>query len=128
MVMNSVLDSISEMLHFGFERRNISLGVRCVYKLGNGIRLVSKPVFAAQHNLSIAKPRFIAEELSSRSKFLILVALDDNRVVGYKIGYQDRQTRFYSWFGGVYAEYRGKGIASELMRRQHECARLKVTK
>ncbi len=62
----------------------------------------------------------IGEELSIRPKFLILVALDDDEVVGYKIGYQDRKTRFYSWLGGVYPEYRGRGIASELMVRQHE--------
>lgn len=68
-------------------------------------------------------PDSISEELSSRPKCLILVALDDDHVVGYKIGYQDRNTRFYSWLGGVCAKYRGKGIASELMLRQHEWCR-----
>ena len=62
----------------------------------------------------------IREELSSRPRFLILVAVHDGRVVGYKIGYQDRKSRFYSWLGGVYPEYRSHGIASELMLRQHE--------
>lgn len=33
---------------------------------------------------------------------------------------QDRKSRFYSWLGGVYPEYRGQGVASELMCRQHE--------
>jgi len=65
-------------------------------------------------------PDSIEEELSARPKFLILVALDYDQVVGYKIGYQDRKARFYSWLGGVYPEYRGQGIASELMMRQHE--------
>jgi len=65
-------------------------------------------------------PDSIEEELRARPKFLILVAVDDGRVVGYKIGYQDRKSRFYSWLGGVYPECRGQGIASELMRRQHE--------
>ncbi|EPZ52678.1 hypothetical protein N007_02510 [Alicyclobacillus acidoterrestris ATCC 49025] len=27
--------------------------------------------------------------------------------------------RFYSWLGGVHPEFRGRGIANELMRRQH---------
>ncbi len=62
----------------------------------------------------------IREELSSRLQFLILVAVHNNRVIGYKIGYQDRKNRFYSWLGGVYPEYRDQGIASELMHRQHE--------
>lgn len=76
--------------------------------------LLHSTIFKSQSSDSIE------EELNARPKFLILVALDDDRVVGYKIGYQDRETRFYSWLGGVYPEYRGKGIASELMRRQHE--------
>lgn len=39
------------------------------------------------------------------------------------IGYQDRKTRFYSWLGGVYPEYRGQGIASELVVKQHAWCR-----
>ena len=62
----------------------------------------------------------IAEELLTRPKFLILIAVDLDRVVGYKVGYQERKTRFYSWLGGVYPEYRDRGIATELMQRQHE--------
>lgn len=50
---------------------------------------------------------------------LIHVALVDDQVAGYKIGYGlDGQT-FYSWPGGVRPNYRKLGIASELMRRQH---------
>lgn len=71
-------------------------------------------IFTTQH------PDSIEDELAARSKSLILIALDHDEVVGYKIGYQDLKTRFYSWLGGVYPDYRGQGIASELMRRQHE--------
>ena len=67
------------------------------------------------HNLDA-----IEEELSARQKFLILLAVANDQAVGYKIGYQDRKLRFYSWLGGVHPDYRGRGIASELMRRQHE--------
>lgn len=62
----------------------------------------------------------IKQELSGRPQILILVAIDIERVVGYKIGYQDRKSRFYSWLGAVYPEYRGQGIGSELMSKQHE--------
>ncbi|MGC4379215.1 GNAT family N-acetyltransferase [Fictibacillus sp. Mic-4] len=62
----------------------------------------------------------IKEELSWRPQFLILVAVHKDRVVGYKIGYQDRKGRFYSWLGGVDPEYRNQGIASKLMLKQHE--------
>jgi predicted GNAT superfamily acetyltransferase len=61
----------------------------------------------------------ILEELGKRSRFLILLAVVDGRVVGYKVGYEERTNRFYSWLGGVHPEYRNRGIASELMRRQH---------
>ena len=44
-------------------------------------------------------------------------------MVGYKIGYEDKTERFYSWLGGVNLEYRGQGIASELMGRQHAWCR-----
>jgi len=65
----------------------------------------------------------IAAELDKRSRFLILLAIEAGSVVGYKIGYEDRTNRFYSWLGGVDPELRGRGIASELMRRQHEWCR-----
>ncbi|RYF69527.1 MAG: GNAT family N-acetyltransferase [Cytophagaceae bacterium] len=56
--------------------------------------------------------------------FQLIVALDGDRVVGCKIGYDwqpysQSTTTFYSWLGGVDPAYRGQGIASELMRLQH---------
>ena len=51
----------------------------------------------------------------------MLLALDDERVVGCKIGYAHHlPNTFYSWLGGVDPAYRGQGIAGELMRRQHD--------
>lgn len=61
----------------------------------------------------------ISTELNKKSRFFIILAVEKSEVVGYKIGYEDRTERFYSWFGGVNPEFRGRGIASELMRRQH---------
>lgn len=65
----------------------------------------------------------IGEELLARPHFHIGVALSDDRVIGYKIGYQERVYRFYSWLGGVDADSRGRGIASQLMRLQHAWCR-----
>lgn len=59
------------------------------------------------------------EELTQKRNLLIFVAIDNNHVVGFKIGYEINDQTFYSWLGGVHSKYRGKGIASELMRRQH---------
>ena len=60
------------------------------------------------------------EELTEKKNLLIFVAIDSDRVVGFKIGYEFNDYTFYSWLGGVHSDYRGKGVASELMRRQHE--------
>lgn len=60
------------------------------------------------------------EELMEKKKLLSFVALEGNRVVGFKIGFEYANDTFYSWLGGVHTDYRGKGIASELMRQQHE--------
>ena len=57
---------------------------------------------------------------------MLLLALDGQRVVGCKVGYAYPATEpsgtFYSWLGGVDAVYRGRGIAGELMQRQHAAA------
>jgi GNAT superfamily N-acetyltransferase len=39
--------------------------------------------------------------------------------VAFKLGYPENATDFYSWLGGVVPEYRGVGIAADLMDRQH---------
>ena len=62
--------------------------------------------------------RRLVERLRGR-KPLLLVAVEGDRVVGYKFGYEERPGRFYSWLGGVEPEFRRRGIASALMHRQH---------
>lgn len=51
---------------------------------------------------------------------LTLLAWADDELVGFKMGYMRKPGHFYSWLGGVRADFRGHGIASELMRRQHD--------
>lgn len=63
------------------------------------------------------------EELQEKEKLLLLIAKDGERVIGFKIGYRYADDTFYSWLGGVHADYRGKGIATQLMERQHELVR-----
>ena len=71
-------------------------------------------------------PTFQINEARERfNKFnpsLMLVASIDGRDVGFKAGYAVSPTEFYSYLGGVAPEFRGLGIASELMRSQHEWA------
>ena len=49
-----------------------------------------------------------------------LLAIAAGSIVGYKVGYAKSQRKYYSWLGGVDPEFRRRGIASELMQRQHE--------
>jgi len=54
------------------------------------------------------------------SKFLLLFAYWDNKLVGFKFGYGQDQNLFYSWTGGVHPDFRKKGIAEALMKHQHD--------
>jgi len=67
-------------------------------------------------------PRRLQRRLRGRQR-LLLAALAEGRVVGYKFGYEDRPGRFYSWIGAVSPEHRRQGVARLLMERQHEWAR-----
>ncbi|WGG44755.1 GNAT family N-acetyltransferase [Rossellomorea sp. DA94] len=59
-------------------------------------------------------------KMANKPEILIDIAMDDSRVIGYKIGYQLDPDTFYSWLGGVDPIYRKQGIAAELMKRQHQ--------
>ncbi len=50
-----------------------------------------------------------------------LVADSMNTLVGFKVGYEESETVFYSWLGGVLAERRG--IARELLYEQERWVR-----
>ena len=67
-----------------------------------------------------AKP---ADEVSLQARLngrqpLILVAEQDGRLVGVKIGYRLSETCFYSWLGGVAPEGRRAGVAQALLEAQ----------
>jgi len=83
----------------------------------SGLCRIHDSIFVGQDSSAITV------ELEKKPTYLILLAIDAGEVVGYKIGYEDRTGRFYSWLGGVHPQFRGQGIASELMRKQHEWCR-----
>lgn len=41
------------------------------------------------------------------------------RSVGFKAGYAVSERKYYSWLGGVDPDWRRRGVADALMRRQH---------
>ena len=69
------------------------------------------------------KTDHLKELLESRRKPFLCFALDNEQVVGYKIGFQERRYYFESWRGGVLESHRKQGIAQELMKIQHEWCR-----
>lgn len=64
---------------------------------------------------------FVARLQGKKSPVLFL-ACHEGRAVGFKLSYERRPDECYSWLGGVQPDYRRRGIADELMRRQHSWA------
>ncbi|MGD6895522.1 GNAT family N-acetyltransferase [Bacillus infantis] len=62
----------------------------------------------------------LESKMADKPKLLVAVAACQDQVIGYKMGYELEESKFYSWLGGVNEEFRGKGIASRLMEMQHE--------
>lgn len=78
-----------------------------------------KELYQASFGSSLNEKKYLSK-VELYKEFLIVVAYDDTRPVGIKIGYRLDQGRFYSWLGAVHPDFQGLGIASELMRQQHE--------
>ncbi|MCL1079089.1 N-acetyltransferase [Parashewanella spongiae] len=64
----------------------------------------------------------ITQRLSGKS-ILILIAKVEGEIAGFKLGYQQDSTLFYSWLGGVAQDYRGLGIAKLLLNEQEKWAK-----
>lgn len=58
-----------------------------------------------------------------RKTFQLFIAEVEGKPVGFKLGYEQSEGEFYSWLGGVLPEYRGLGIAADLMKAQHDWCR-----
>lgn len=67
----------------------------------------------------VTKTEKFVGRINSAAKLFTVLALSDNEIVGFKIGYWLNSQTFYSWVGGVKEDLRGQGIAQELMTRQH---------
>lgn len=68
-------------------------------------------------------PGYFADRLPRRDGLALHIAESDaSAALGYKLGYRQEESVFYSWMGGVRPEARGRGIAAALMAAQHEWA------
>lgn len=59
----------------------------------------------------------------NHTDYYLQLAYVEGTPVAFKLGYKLNEREFYSWLGGVVPEFRGLGIASDLMTAQHEWAR-----
>ncbi len=63
------------------------------------------------------------EKRLEKANHLILVAFDQEKPVGFKVGYdRDNDGSFYSWMGAILPAYRQLGIAKELAIYQEQWA------
>ncbi len=72
-----------------------------------------------------AEPEKFAKRIGEAKNLHIILALEAGKIVGFKIGYEKEPRVFYSWVGGVDKNFRRRGIAAELMKRQHLWCRRK---
>jgi GNAT superfamily N-acetyltransferase len=61
--------------------------------------------------------------LENRHSLALWTCMANQTLAGYKLGFRRSRTKYYSWLGAVAEGWRRQGIATELMRRQHQWAR-----
>lgn len=74
--------------------------------------------FLHVHTL-VFQSHFKLEKLQDKNNLLIILAIEHDEVVGFKLGYEHRDGVFYSWLGGVHPQHQRKGIAAAGMELQH---------
>src|SRR5690242_4001843 len=83
-----------------------------------GFRKLHEEIFGEKYT------RDLEEEMDRRQNCKLLVSHSDtSEVLGFKLGYETGVTEFYSWTGGVLPSARKRGIASSLMKAQHDWCR-----
>lgn len=60
------------------------------------------------------------EKMNERKNPLLILAYVDQKIVGFKFGFEKSRHKFSSSLGGVLPTYRGYGIASHMMSLQHD--------
>jgi GNAT superfamily N-acetyltransferase len=74
-----------------------------------------------QHIFGSAPKQRFYDRLATKSGWLLLIAVDENdRSVGYKLGFEADKDTFYSWLGGVLPSARGYNLGKRMMDIQHD--------
>ena len=72
------------------------------------------------HQLVFDGDRLKESKLNDKKGFLAFVSMENGVVAGFKFGYEIEEDVFYSRLGGVHPSYQKRGIASQLMKAQHD--------
>ena len=96
----------------------VPLEIKTLEKIASEDLFELKPLFESVFN-DWDQIRF-AVDLKERGSTQLLKAYIDGKLVGFQIGYEQSLEVFYSWLGAVKPEFRNLGIATDLMRVQHE--------
>jgi GNAT superfamily N-acetyltransferase len=67
-------------------------------------------------------PSYLTDRLPRISDPVLHIARTNGQLVAFKLAYRRGHKLLYSWLGGVHPEARGKGLAQQLMRQQHQWA------
>jgi ribosomal protein S18 acetylase RimI-like enzyme len=67
-------------------------------------------------------PAYLLDRLLRLTDPTLWLAIEHGEWKGFKLAYRRGGDLLYSWLGGVSPDLRGQGIASELMRLQHDDA------
>lgn len=65
------------------------------------------------------------ERLNEKKDLSILLAMDGESIVGFKIGYTCFQGIFFSWLGAVAKSHQRQGIARALLQEQHKLCKVR---
>lgn len=76
------------------------------------IQHVHRAVFEGQ-SLKVSK-------LDNKTNLIAFIAIVDDEVAGFKLGYEVEEDVFYSWLGGVDPMFQQRGVAKQLMQAQHK--------
>lgn len=72
------------------------------------------------HIFGLSSTESVFRKAQDRKRSLLCVAHVNKDMAGFKLGYESDPGKFYSWIGGVKDDYRKQGIASALMKAQHD--------
>ena len=65
---------------------------------------------------------FFKHRIEQQPKLFSILAFNNKKMIGFKIGYPYDENIFYSWIGGVLPKHQRKGIAKHMAKLQEEYA------